>query len=53
MAQSAHAYAYLRPSAVLDGAAGRSLDLATSGGVIPSTPSGAAAVNSAFTAASP
>ncbi|MFE6050340.1 SWIM zinc finger family protein [Kitasatospora sp. NPDC056446] len=40
MTQSAHAYAYLRPSAVLDGADGRSLDLATSGGA---TPLGAAA----------
>ncbi|MFD7452799.1 SWIM zinc finger family protein [Kitasatospora sp. NPDC059827] len=40
MTQSAQAYAYLRPSAVLDGAAGRSLDLATSGGA---TPLGAAA----------
>ncbi|GAB7187787.1 SWIM zinc finger family protein [Kitasatospora sp. Ki12] len=40
MTQSAHAYAYLRPSAVLDGAGGRRLDLATSGGA---TPLGAAA----------
>ncbi|MFJ9604866.1 SWIM zinc finger family protein [Kitasatospora sp. NPDC101176] len=40
MTQSAHAYAYLRPSAVLDGAGGRHLDLATSGGA---TPLGAAA----------
>ncbi|MFE6749385.1 SWIM zinc finger family protein [Kitasatospora purpeofusca] len=35
MSQSAHAYAYLRPSAVLDGAAGRSLALETSGGATP------------------
>ncbi|MFJ4190199.1 SWIM zinc finger family protein [Kitasatospora sp. NPDC089509] len=35
MTQSAHAYAYLRPSAVLDGAVGPSLDLATSGGATP------------------
>ncbi|MFJ2188328.1 SWIM zinc finger family protein [Kitasatospora sp. NPDC087861] len=35
MTQSAHAYAYLRPSAVLDGADGRHLDLATSGGATP------------------
>lgn len=35
MTQSAHAYAYLRPSAVLDGAGGRRLDLATSGGATP------------------
>ncbi|MFJ9459885.1 SWIM zinc finger family protein [Kitasatospora sp. NPDC101447] len=35
MTQSAHAYAYLRPSAVLDGADGRRLDLATSGGATP------------------
>ncbi|MFF2074241.1 SWIM zinc finger family protein [Kitasatospora sp. NPDC058162] len=40
MMRSAQAYAYLRPSAVLDTAAGRSLDLATSGGA---TPLGAAA----------
>ncbi|MFE7559465.1 winged helix-turn-helix transcriptional regulator [Kitasatospora sp. NPDC057500] len=40
MSQSAHAYAYLRPSAVLDGEAGRSLALETSGGT---TPLGAAA----------
>ncbi|MFI2606855.1 SWIM zinc finger family protein [Kitasatospora sp. NPDC018619] len=40
MTQSAHAYAYLRPSAVLDGADGRRLALATSGGA---TPLGAAA----------
>ncbi|MGW3074446.1 SWIM zinc finger family protein [Kitasatospora sp. NPDC001132] len=40
MTQSAQAYAYLRPSAVLDGADGRRLDLATSGGA---TPLGAAA----------
>ncbi|MET9400254.1 SWIM zinc finger family protein [Kitasatospora sp. NPDC002965] len=40
MSQSAHAYAYLRPSAVLDGAAGRRLALETSGGA---TPLGAAA----------
>ncbi|MFJ9695220.1 SWIM zinc finger family protein [Kitasatospora sp. NPDC101183] len=35
MTQSAHAYAYLRPSAVLDGSDGRRLDLATSGGATP------------------
>ncbi|WP_327074717.1 SWIM zinc finger family protein [Kitasatospora purpeofusca] len=35
MSQSAHAYAYLRPSAVLEGAAGRSLALETSGGATP------------------
>ncbi|MFJ4093327.1 SWIM zinc finger family protein [Kitasatospora sp. NPDC089913] len=35
MSQSAHAYAYLRPSAVVDGAAGRSLALETSGGATP------------------
>ncbi|WP_344331040.1 SWIM zinc finger family protein [Kitasatospora putterlickiae] len=40
MSQSAHAYAYLRPSAVLDGEAGRRLALETSGGT---TPLGAAA----------
>ncbi|WP_327682910.1 SWIM zinc finger family protein [Kitasatospora sp. NBC_00458] len=40
MSQSAHAYAYLRPSAVLDGTAGRRLALETSGGA---TPLGAAA----------
>ncbi|MFH8380397.1 DUF6493 family protein [Kitasatospora sp. NPDC018058] len=40
MTQSAHAYAYLRPSAILDGTDGRSFDLATSGGA---TPLGAAA----------
>ncbi|GAA2841028.1 SWIM zinc finger domain-containing protein [Kitasatospora paracochleata] len=37
MTQAVQTYAYLRPSAVLDGAAGRSLALATSGG---STPAG-------------
>ncbi|MEV7771244.1 SWIM zinc finger family protein [Kitasatospora sp. NPDC086791] len=35
MTRSAQAYAYLRPSAVLDGADGRRLDLATSGGATP------------------
>src|SRR5690242_19026150 len=37
MTQAVQTYAYLRPSAVVDGAAGRSLALATSGG---STPAG-------------
>ncbi|MBV2156184.1 SWIM zinc finger family protein [Kitasatospora sp. SUK 42] len=46
MTQSAHGYAYLRPSAVLDGADGRRLDLATSGGA---TPLGAAANPRFFT----
>ncbi|MFF3067707.1 SWIM zinc finger family protein [Kitasatospora sp. NPDC057936] len=49
MTQSAHAYAYLRPSAVLDpdaAGAGRRLDLATSGGA---TPLGAAANPRFFT----
>lgn len=35
MSQAAHAYAYLRPSAVLDGADGRHLALETSGGATP------------------
>ncbi|MFB6891107.1 SWIM zinc finger family protein [Kitasatospora sp. NPDC056327] len=35
MSQSAHAYAYLRPSAVVDAGAGRSLALETSGGAGP------------------
>ncbi|MGW4896651.1 SWIM zinc finger family protein [Kitasatospora sp. NPDC004240] len=35
MSQAAHAYAYLRPSAVLDDAGGRRLALETSGGATP------------------